>query len=358
MPSSYRLGTFFGIAVRVHWTFGLLLAFTAYSRYTGVGVGGTQAEAALRGVLMILAIFGCVTLHEFGHALTARRFGIRTRDIVLLPFGGVARLEGMPRKPSQEIWIALAGPAVNVVIAGILLPVVMAMIGLESLANLRLSGAGFVTELLMVNLGLIVFNMIPAFPLDGGRVLRALLALRLEYARATVIAARIGQVLAVAFIGLGLMGNPMLIVIGVFVFLAGKAEADAVRARFRIEGLTAGELMTDRFAVIAPVTPVGEADRIRVSSGQTDFPVVDPVSSALAGMLDAVTMQRAMTSGLASASAADVLRRDVPVASEGDPLMGLYTAMVTARTTALPVVREGRLVGMVTMEMLRRAAGG
>ncbi len=218
MNNSWHLGRLAGIDVRIHWTFLLLPVWIYFSSMAA----GRGAVAAIVAVLFVLAIFGCVVLHEYGHALTARRFGIGTRDITLLPIGGVASLQRMPRNPWQELAIAVAGPAVNVVIATAL------FIGLPIVATaslLPVAAIGFLSTLAWVNVALVVFNMIPAFPMDGGRVLRASLALALPYKNATRVAVGAGRFVAIGLGLIGLMtGNLMLVFIAGFVFLAGGAE--------------------------------------------------------------------------------------------------------------------------------------
>src|SRR3989338_8779962 len=209
MKWSTRIGTFAGIDVYVHTTFLILIAWVAFAHWQT----GHSAAAAMEGVAFILALFGCVVLHEFGHALTARRFGIKTRDITLLPIGGLARLERMPDDPRQELWVALAGPAVNVVIAAALFFSLRLTASLWSLSDAARVGGGVVSQLMWVNVVLVAFNLLPAFPMDGGRVLRALLARRLAYARATQIAATVGQGMAILFGVVGLFSNPMLMFI-------------------------------------------------------------------------------------------------------------------------------------------------
>ena len=218
MRWSLRLGSLLGIPVYLHYGFLLLLGFIALSQAMTGGVA-----AAIDGVVFVVAIFGCVVLHEFGHALTARRFGIRTRDVTLLPIGGVARLERMPEDPRQELCVALAGPAVNVVIAGAL--------GVWLVVTAGSVGGSLFSRLMAVNLGLVVFNMLPAFPMDGGRVLRALLAQRTDYVRATDIAAGIGKAMAFLFGIAGLFWNPMLLLIALFVWSGAGQEAAFVRHR-------------------------------------------------------------------------------------------------------------------------------
>jgi Zn-dependent protease len=212
MIGSLRLGRLFGIPVYMHFTFILLLAVVALVQLFQGGIA-----AAFAMVLLISAVFGCVLLHEFGHALAARHFGIATRDVTLLPIGGLARLERLPSDPRQELWIALAGPAVNVVLVGFFaVPAV-------------LFGSAVAAQLMMINLGLVLFNMLPAFPMDGGRVLRAVLAGSLGNLRATEIAAAVGRVMAVIFGVAGLLWNPMLIFIAMFVWFGAGQEARLAR---------------------------------------------------------------------------------------------------------------------------------
>ena len=195
MKWSLKIGRFAGIDVYLHVTFLLLISWVALMHWRQ----GQSISAVIAGVTFILAVFLCVVLHEFGHALTAKRYGIKTRDIVLLPIGGVARLESLPTNPLQELWVALAGPAVNVAIAAGLFLWMQFTASFEPLQTLTLTTGPFLERILAVNLFLVAFNMIPAFPMDGGRVLRAILATRKEYSRATQIAASIGQGIAVFF---------------------------------------------------------------------------------------------------------------------------------------------------------------
>jgi len=235
MRGAWQIGRVAGIVVQVHWTFLLLIAWVVLTHTRG---GGDVGDA-VRGVALTLAVFACVVLHEFGHALTARRFGIGTRDITLLPIGGVARLARMPDDPRQELLVAAAGPAVNVVLAGVL----AAVLGLSGthvrVSEVTLVGARFVDQLMWINVVLVVFNLLPAFPMDGGRVLRALLALRMPYLKATRWAATAGQTIAVALGFAGVMlPSPFLVLIALFVFSGARAEARmvAMRAQWNAPG--------------------------------------------------------------------------------------------------------------------------
>jgi Zn-dependent protease len=227
MSWSFSLGRVFGSDVRIHVTFFLLLAWIAYSDYRLGGV-----SAAVEGISFILALFACVVAHEFGHVLAARRYGIRTAYIILLPIGGLARLERMPVKASQEIIVALAGPAVNVAIALLCILMTGSRFELQTLERFSDPALDFVSRLAAVNLLLVIFNLIPAYPMDGGRVLRALLTLVLSRDRASAIAARIGQAFALVFGVIGLIaGDPLLLCVAVFLFLAAQPRKSTRRQR-------------------------------------------------------------------------------------------------------------------------------
>ena len=261
MGRSWRIGRIFGIDVYAHFTFLLLLGWVALTHYL------TRHEwvDALSGLLFIVTLFGIVVLHELGHALAARRFGIRTRDITLLPIGGVARLERMPDEPRQELLVALAGPAVNVALAVALLGVIQLGAGLAAPGKVVWGGGRFLDQLLWVNVFLAAFNLLPAFPMDGGRVLRALLAMRMDYVRATRIAASIGQTIALVFGYWGLFGNPFLLLIALFVWVGAAQEANMVRLRSALARVPIGRAMITDFRTLNrsshPLGPVtGDRD--------------------------------------------------------------------------------------------------
>jgi stage IV sporulation protein FB len=255
MSWSVTIGRVGGSEIRIHLTFFILLAWIGIAQYMG---GGTAA--AIDGVAFIIAVFACVLLHELGHAVAARRYGIATPDITLLPIGGLARLSRLPDMPGEEIVIALAGPAVNVVIAVLLIVVFGAHIDPNAMAELENPAAGFLARLAAVNVLLVLFNLIPAFPMDGGRVLRALIAFRLGRRQATEIAARIGQAIAFGFGFLGLIGgNPFLVLIAVFVFLAAAGEAGEAGLREAARRVPVDRAMVRDFFSLGPRSIVDEA---------------------------------------------------------------------------------------------------
>src|SRR6266478_3149278 len=265
-----------GIQLRIHVTFVLLIAWLAFAYYAQGG-----SPAAAEGVIFVLLLFLCVVLHEFGHALAAKAFGINTPDITLLPIGGVARLERMPEEPGQELIIALAGPAVNVVIAlGLLI-----VIDWHSAAAARVfESPNLLTQLLAINVLLLLFNLLPAFPMDGGRVLRALLATRFSYARATQIAASIGQGFAFVFGFVGLLWNPFLIFIALFVYIGASQEAALAQMKDVARRFPVSSAMVREFRTLCENASLQEAVDALLATSQHDFPVVDETGS-VAGLL-------------------------------------------------------------------------
>lgn len=277
MKGAFKLGSVSGIKIEVHWTFSLLLVWVAFIEVQG----GADLVRILLNEALILVLFGCVVLHELGHALTAKQYNIKTRKILLLPIGGVASLEKMPEKPTQELLVALAGPAVNVVIAFLLTLVIPLhhYFGLDALALEELlykpSPQNFLFYLFIANVMLVLFNMIPAFPMDGGRVLRALLSYKLGRVEATRIASGIGQGLAMMFFVLGLFFNPFLILIALFIFFGAYAENQMVKQFSILKGHLVKEATITNITLLSPVNSVQEVVDILLAGTEKDFVVVD-----------------------------------------------------------------------------------
>ena len=277
MKGVLKLGKIAGIRLEVHWTFTLLLIWIVF---LDIQRGGTT-YSALMNIVLILLLFFCVILHELGHALTAKRFNINTKKITLLPIGGVASLEKMPEKPGQELIVALAGPAVNVIIAILLFLIVpmKSYFGLDADSLGQLLEAPRLETLLfylfIANVMLVVFNLIPAFPMDGGRVLRALLAFTMDRARATEIAAGLGQALAVIFFMLGLFFNPFLILIALFIFLAAYSENQMVKQKSLVEGHFVREALLTNITVLHPDHSLEDVFAIILSGTEKDFVVTE-----------------------------------------------------------------------------------
>jgi stage IV sporulation protein FB len=297
-----------------------------------------------------------VLLHEFGHAMAARYYGIRTPDITLFPFGGVARIERMPEKPWEEMVIALAGPLVNVVIAGVLWMILLGFQAPTEETVMKIAGS-LPGQLLAINVLLVLFNMLPAFPMDGGRVLRALLAMRMDHGRATQIAARIGQFLALGlgFIGLfgdafGLPQNPMLLLVAFFVFMAAANEAGAAQMKSVSRGLTVSAAMVTSFKSLPRNASLGEAADLLLQSSQHEFPVVDP-DGTLRGLFTRSELVAALGQSGPEAPVLGVMREDFPIVHPRTPFDEAYSLMQQNQSPVLPVTDgEGRLVGLFTLE--------
>ncbi|HEY2954789.1 MAG TPA: site-2 protease family protein [Candidatus Eisenbacteria bacterium] len=342
MRWSLNIGKIFGIPVRLHVTF---LAFVAWIA-VGQGVATGDPSQALSALLLLFLVFLCVVLHELGHALVARRYGIRTQDIVLLPIGGVARLERMPEKPSQELAVALAGPAVNVAILA-LLSVLLSRSD-APLPDWGLEG-GLLPALWVVNKAMVVFNLIPAFPMDGGRVLRSLLAMAMPYARATRVASITGQALALGFGLVGLFANhAMLIFIALFVFLAAGEERAIVETRTSLSGVPVRDAMLSDFVTLEVGDPLQRAVDHLIAGSQQDFPVLE--GEVPIGTLGRAELIIALQKEGADTPVGKVVRRDPAAAAPGEPLEGVLQRMRARGRTALPVLEGGRVVGLVTIE--------
>ena len=346
MRSSWKLARIAGIDVYVHATFVMLLAWVAYMHWRAGGTAG----AALAGVVFVVAVFGTIVLHELGHALTARRFGIRTRDITLWPIGGVARLERMPEKPGQELLVAVAGPAVNLAIA-LALGVAIFVMGSPLFPEGLLGGGlgALLTRLLWVNVTIAVFNLLPAFPMDGGRALRALLALRGDYVNATRIAAGIGQAFALLFGLLGLFANPLLIFIALFLWMGAAAESGAAQTKGALAGVPVHAAMQTHFRAMTAAESLADAARELLSGSQTEFPVLDD-EGRVVGVVTRPALIEGLTALGPEGSLARVMVRRFAVADPYEPLDRVLSRMEEAACSLAPVVQGERLVGLVTRE--------
>lgn len=345
MKGSTRVGSFAGIGVFVHWTFLLLLAWVAASQYAEEGVAGAVRATALIGV-----VFFCIVLHEFGHALVARRFGVPTKDITLLPIGGVARMERIPRDPMQELAIAIAGPMVNVAIAVALLVGIWLFADPTQLVLLSGGKTPFVVTMFWFNVVVVFFNMLPAFPMDGGRVLRAVLAMRLDYLRATQIAARVGQFVAIGFAIVGLTSNWMLLLIAIFVYFGAQAEAASVRMQELAKDALVRDAMVSLFTTLDADDSLEVASRLLLSGSQHDFPVIR--DQKVVGLLDRPTLLHSLDNVDGSTSVSSVMTTDVPILQDGDSLQTGIETLQRSGASTIPVLRGARLVGLVTTENL------
>jgi Zn-dependent protease/predicted transcriptional regulator len=343
MKWSIKLGNVAGIGIHIHWTFLLLVGWILVTHLAD----GDSVRGALTAVAFLLALFFCIVLHELGHAFMARHFGVRTRDITLLPIGGVARLEHIPEEPIQEFLIAIAGPLVNVVIAIVLIIVVGMTEPKLDPAEIATTGGSFLVRLLLVNVGLVVFNIIPAFPMDGGRMLRAILAIWLGHLHATDVAASIGQLIAILFGVVGFFGNGMLIFIALFIYMGAQQEAQLAQVRALLHGVPVRSAMMTVFRVLSSTDSLETAVKQYLAGDQKDFPVVD--DGRLVGIVRGnVLMNSSGTDQVIHV--ADIMQSDCRPVEDSAMLQGVLEQMQVDGCSSLPVVRKGQLIGMVSLE--------
>ncbi|MDK3020652.1 site-2 protease family protein [Pseudodonghicola flavimaris] len=346
MSWSFSIGRLFGSDLRIHVTFFLLLGWIGYAAYVQDG-----AQAALDNVLFVVALFACVVAHEFGHALTARRYGIRTPTITLLPIGGMAQLEKMPEKPGQEIAVALAGPAVNIVIWAAL-----TLLGAKGISDLSAEldaggNASFLSRLAALNLFLALFNLIPAFPMDGGRVFRALLALMMTRVQATQVAATAGQIVAFLFGFWGLSsGNPILVLIAIFIFMAANAESQDVEMRSLARKLKARDAMITAYESLTPADTLDTAASALIRTTQHEFPVVD-----VQGQFQGFLTRSALFSALAhdhprTQPVSEIMVTDVPSLPLTAGLDKVLDALHKSAPAVVVVDARGQMLGYITNE--------
>ncbi len=346
---SWKVGKLLGIDLYVHSTFWFLLILVALMQWTsGQSVATTFAEESF-----VIALFACVVIHELGHAMMARHFGIATRDIILLPIGGVARLDHIPREPKEELLVAMAGPSVNVVIA-LLLTIWFLISGSSvSLSQMSLINGPIVVRLILVNLILFFFNLLPAFPMDGGRILRALLAQRMEYIRATQLAAHIGQFLAIlmGFYSL-LFAHLFLLIIAVFVFLGAGQEVTVAQVRSAFIGIPVRDAMMTDFIKLTEYDSIDSAIQLLLNGPQHDFPVLS--GEQVVGIITRNDLIAAAPRVGEPITIGHIMRKDFTTALEAEMLEPVVERMQNSGCSTIPVLSAGRLVGLLSMENIAK----
>lgn len=354
MKWSFRIFTLAGTEVRIHATFFLIFLLVASEGFMrGQGFAG-----ALDASLFIVAMFTCVLLHEFGHVLAARGYGIRTPDITLLPIGGLARLERMPRKPSEEFVVAICGPLVNVVIAS----AIWLGTGIQTAIHpgYEFGQAGhFLEKLMVVNIFMVVFNLIPAFPMDGGRILRAVLAMFFDYGKATRVAASLGQGLAMLvaiYMLLSATFHPMLLLIAFFIFMAAGQEAAAVTQQEATRNLRVRDAMLTNFTVLPQAASLRDGVDLLLAGPQQDFPVLDTHGDML-GLLTRRDLISALADKGPDHPVREVMRHCPTGTHPGTDLAQALDALNGSDCPALPVTdpANGKLVGLLTAENIGEA---
>lgn len=345
MKNALSLGKIAGIQVYIHWTFPIILIWIIFSNLSQ----GLNMEQITWSVLFILSLFVCVTLHELGHALAARRYDIQTRDITLYPIGGVARLEKMPQNPMHELIVALAGPAVNLVVI-IFLVIILRLTQLPTDFSIitHIGPDNFLLNLAIINGWLAIFNLIPAFPMDGGRVLRALLSFRLSRLRATQIAATVGQTIAVAFVFLGFFNNPFLVFIGLFVFLGAKAEAEMVKSESFLKGRTAEDFAMKDIPVLQTRDTISNAVKILLNGQAKTFLVMNDDKPA--GVLNRDSIIKALQQSGAEMQLHSAMDKNLAYIEAGEPAEKAFTLIQQHKYPLLIVTKNNQLYGVIDME--------
>ncbi|MEZ4636457.1 MAG: site-2 protease family protein [Caldilineaceae bacterium] len=364
MGGSLRIARLWGIDIQVHWSFILILVYGAFI-YSGTA--SDPLVGAIYGIAVILLLFLCVSLHELGHALTAKYFHVNVPYITLLPIGGVAQLERMPRRPWHEFLIAIAGPAVNFVLALLLLPVAILFTGMAmrsgELRNvtdafgwvlMRMQEPGFgnlILYLTMTNVLLGVFNLLPAFPMDGGRVLRALLALTMPYVRATRVAVLVGRAMAVIFALLGIAQfNIFLLLIAFFVYVGGRGELEAVESRHALKDLYARQALNQNARQLYTSERLDKAVDLIMTTYQADFPIFD-LSNNFVGVITRSRVVMALRTGTDDQRISDIMipAREIPIVPPDTSLADIWERMMEERSQVVVVKEAGRFLGLITL---------
>jgi len=349
MKANLNLGSVYGIKIKVHWTFLFLILWIVFDELKR----GGNIDSVLYNVVFVLAVFLCVVLHELGHALTAKHFGFNTKKITLLPIGGMASLDKIPTSPKQEFLVVIAGPLVNIIIAIILffiLPVnqLLSQNLSENLETLKiLNIQNFLLYLFIVNIGLVIFNFIPAFPMDGGRILRALLAIKLNRVKATQIASSIGQFIAVLFLLIGLIYNPFLIFIALFIFLGAFSENKMVHDLAILDGHTVEDAMILNITTFNPDDSIDLVVNKIISGTETNFLVVK--DHDIKGIL---YHQDIIDNSNRNVFVKEVMKTDFITVKSTDDLKKIYNLIYLQKKTFIPVVDDNKLLGVIDLSNL------
>jgi len=346
MRWSWRIGRFAGIDLYIHATFLLLILWVVILHW----IGGRTLEGVVSGVLFVLVLFACVVLHEFGHALTARRFGIPTKDITLLPIGGVSRFERLPEKPWQEFWMAIAGPIVNLVIAIAIWLVLFLTNGFKPITTLSMTTGPFLERMMVANFVLALFNLVPAFPMDGGRILRALMATRMDHVRATQAAAAVGQALALIFGLIGLFTDPFLLFIAFFVWIGAAHESHSVQIKEAFSGIPIRNAMQTHVATLQTSNTLADAVKVMLDGSQHDFPVM--WGETVMGILTRGNLLAGLQEFGPEERVTKVMHREFETAEPNEMLELVLNRLAGSSTRSMPVMQDGQLVGLVTLENL------
>jgi Zn-dependent protease/predicted transcriptional regulator len=350
MRWSFPVGKLFGIPIRVHYTFLLLLAFIWYVESTVLG-----ARAGLHSVVFWILIFLCVLCHEFGHSLVAKSYGLDIASIVLLPIGGVSQITEIPRDPIKEVNITIAGPTVNFLIAGILLFFGKLVDSSMQFSKISLQSGSIIVDLFWANVMLGLFNIIPAYPMDGGRILRGIIAMKKEYTEATRLAADVGKLFAIAFILIGFFYNLWLILIGIIIFGGASSEAEAVVLTSALEKIKVADLMITDFKTVSPDEPLTAVVEKSLHTFQNDFPVVS--DGKFVGVLTRSSVIESLYHRFHERKVGEIARKNFPTIKPDETGAAALSTMRLFHVNIAPVEENGTLLGIITLEKLLDASG-
>ncbi len=345
MRWSFPVGRLFNIPIRVHYTFLLLLAFIWYVESSVLG-----AEAGFHTLFFWALIFLCVLLHELGHSLVAKSYGLDITSITLLPIGGVSQITEIPRDPIKEVNITIAGPVVNFLIAGLLLLVGELADPSLQFSEISLQSGSTMVDLFWANVMLGLFNIVPAYPMDGGRILRGIIAMKKDYTEATRLAADIGKLFAIAFIVIGFFYNLWLILIGILVFSGASSEGESAALSSRLEKITVGELMITDFKTILPDEPLTAVVEKSLHVFQNDFPVV--CDGKFVGVLLRSSVIESLYHRRHERKVGEIARKDFPIINPEETAASALSTMRAAHVNIAPVEQDGVLKGIITIEKL------
>lgn len=349
MKGAFKLGKIAGIGLFIHWTFSLLILFIVYINHKN----GQNTTQIMWSVLFILSIFITVLLHELGHALAAKKFNIVTKDITLLPIGGLARLETLPEKPSEELIVAITGPLVNIALAIMTRLFIQLPNNAEELLNQLtngINGNNFLLNFFLVNIWLALFNLIPAFPMDGGRILRALLSYKLQRNVATNIAARIGQFLAIGFIFLGIFTNPFLIFIGIFVIMAAQMEKDYTDSKFILKGYKVRDVVMKQYLTIGSNETLSKAVELLLDSQSKNFLVMDNIIPV--GTLNRTEIIEALSKKGENVTINSIMNKELILLDAETLLEDVFELIYKNKSSLMLVIENKQLIGTLDTENL------
>lgn len=349
MKGTLKLGKLAGIDLFIHWTFSLLILFIIFTSLRN----GYNVIQTLWSIIFILCIFVTVVMHEFGHALAAKNYGIKTKDITLLPIGGLARLEKLPEKPIEELVVAFAGPLVNIILAlmtGFFVTVPSNPDALSAQLSGGVNGTNFLLNFFIVNLALAIFNLIPAFPMDGGRVLRALLSFKFKRHIATKIAARIGQLLALGFIFLGFFSNPFLIFIGLFVIMGAQMETEYTESKFFLKGYKVRDVIMKQYHSIDANEPLKTAITLLLDSQSKIFLITE--NNEPVGTLNRDQIIIALTDHGENVRIRDAMNKNLIFLEVETLLEDIFELVYQNKSNLMLVMENNHIVGTLDTENL------